>query len=46
MPGVQRKTDAPPFAAEFKIMPGDVDDIVAFAKTLLKVPIRRKGYRP
>jgi mono/diheme cytochrome c family protein len=46
IPGVARWSNAPANAAEITITLEQVDDIVAFAKTLEKVPIRRKGDRP
>ena len=42
IPGVPKWSKAPAYAAEFTITLEQVDDIVAFVKTLKKVPIRRK----
>ena len=42
VPGVAKWSKAPAYAAEFTITLEQVEDIVAFAKTLEKLPIRRK----
>ena len=42
VPGVPRWSKAPAYAVEFTITLEQVDDIVAFVKTLEKVPLRRK----
>ena len=46
IPGVPRWSNLPAYAAEFSITLDQVDDIVAFVKTLEKMPIRRKKRRP
>lgn len=46
VPGVARRSNAPPYASEFTIEPDEVEHILAFAKTLRNIPIRRKGDRP
>ncbi len=43
VPGVPRWSKLPGYATEFTITLKQVDDIVAFVKTLEKVPIRRRG---
>ncbi len=42
IPGVPRWSKLPGYATEFTITLKQVDDIVAFVKTLEKVPIRRR----
>ena len=41
IPGIPRWSHQPGYAREFTITQEQVDDIVAFAKTLEKVPIKR-----
>ena len=42
IPGIPRWSKLPGYATEFSITLDQVDDIVAFVKTLEKVPIRRR----
>ncbi|MFQ5765408.1 MAG: c-type cytochrome [Rhodospirillales bacterium] len=42
VPGVQRWSNVQGYAAEIAVTPEQVDDIVAFVKTLETMPIRRK----
>lgn len=44
--GVPRWSKAPSYAAEFSMTLDQVDDIVAFVRTLKKVPIERKSRQP
>lgn len=45
VPGVDKWSKAPAYATEFTITLEQVEDIVAFAKTLKKLPIRRTRTR-
>ncbi len=46
VPGVEKWSKAPSYAAEFTLTLDQVEDIVAFARTLRKVPIDRKSNQP
>lgn len=46
VPGVPRWSNQPAYATEITITLDNVDDIVAFVRTLEKMPIRRKKRRP
>ncbi len=45
VPGVSRWSNLPAYATEFSITLVEVDDIIAFVKTLEKMPIRGKKSR-